>query len=249
VSDVVPGWYPDPSGRFEARFHNGKSWTADVSTDGQRFVDPLGTAPPQPGTTPVRAPYKSSTQQGSNKPATAAMVLGIIALAVGWMPFIVVLGVIAAVLALIFGTVGLRHSKTSGTGRSFALTGLITGAVGLAACVIGVALSVVVLDAIDRYENPDQHSASVTSCNLDGTTATLSGEISNLAERQADYSIQVAFVRPGTDNTQHSTRVSVNNVPPGKTVKFEVDREVALDDIDCIIRGVDGPLPFGLEID
>jgi hypothetical protein len=249
VSDVVPGWYPDPSGRFEARFHNGQSWTADVSTDGQRFVDPLGTTPPQPGATPVRPSYKSSTQQGNNKPATAAMVLGIIALAVGWMPFIVVLGVIAAVLALVLGTVGLRHSKTSGTGRSFALTGLITGAAGLAVCVIGVALSVVVLNAIDRYENPNEHSASVMSCNLDGTTATLTGEISNLAEREADYSIRVAFVRPGTDNAQHSTRISVSDVAPGETVTFEVDREVALDEIDCIIRSVDGPLPFGLEID
>jgi hypothetical protein len=249
VSEIVPGWYPDPSGRFEARFHNGQSWTADVSTDGQRFVDPLGTAPPQAGTTPAPTSYKSSTQQRSNKPATAAMVLGIIALAVGWMPFIVVVGGIAAVLALAFGIVGLRNSNTSGIGRSFALTGLITGAVGLAVCVIGVVLSVVVLDAIDSYENPREHSASVTSCDLDGTTATLTGEISNLAEHQADYSIQVAFVRPGTDNAQHSTRISVNKVPPGETVAFEVDREVALDDIDCIIRSVDGPLPFGLEID
>jgi hypothetical protein len=251
MSDIVPGWYPDPSGRFEARFHNGIAWTADVSTDGQRFVDPLGTAPPQPGASPARSSSQSGipVQQASNKPATAAMVLGIVALAISWMPFIVLIGGIAALLALAFGTVGLRNSKTSEVGRSFAMTGLITGAVGLALCVIGVALSVVVLDAIDRYENPEAHSASVTSCRLDGTTATLAGEISNLAGRQADFSVEVAFVRAGTNNTQHSTRVSVNDVAPGETVTFEVDRKVALDEIDCIIRGVDGPLPFGLEID
>ena len=45
-----PGWYPDPSGRFEFRFHNGSLWTADVSTNGQRYVDPLGAATQRPVT-------------------------------------------------------------------------------------------------------------------------------------------------------------------------------------------------------
>ena len=251
MSDIVAGWYPDPSGRFEARFHNGTAWTADVSTDGQRFVDPLGTAPPQPGAAPTDSSYGSGHQdeRASNKPATAAMVLGIVALAVGWMPFIVVIGGIAALLALILGSVGLRNAKDSGIGRSFALTGLITGAAGLAVCVIGVVLSVAVFNAIDRYENPRPHSATVTSCELDGSTATLTGEIRNLADQQADFSVKVAFVRPGTNNAQHTTRISVNNIPPGDTVIFEVDRQVSLDEIDCIIRSVDGTLPFGLEID
>jgi hypothetical protein len=244
VNEVAAGWYPDPSGRFEARFHNGSAWTADVSTDGQRFVDPLGTAPPS-STSQSGQP----AERARNKPATAAMVLGIVALAVGWMPFIVVLGAIAAVLALIFGTVGLRQSGATGAGRAYALTGLITGAVGLALCAIGVALSILVFDAIDSYENPSANTASVTSCELVGTTATLTGEISNLADREADFSVQVAFVRPGTNNAQHTTRVPVNDIAPGETVVFTVDREVSLADIDCIIRGVDGPLPFGLEID
>lgn len=36
------GWYPDPLGRYDNRWFNGTSWTADVSTDGARRVDPLG---------------------------------------------------------------------------------------------------------------------------------------------------------------------------------------------------------------
>lgn len=36
------GWYPDPLGRYDHRWFNGTSWTADVSTNGARHVDPLG---------------------------------------------------------------------------------------------------------------------------------------------------------------------------------------------------------------
>ncbi len=46
--DSPQGWYPDPLGRYDHRWFNGTSWTADVSTDGARHVDPLGiTSPPQ----------------------------------------------------------------------------------------------------------------------------------------------------------------------------------------------------------
>jgi len=240
MNDVAPGWYPDPTGRFETRFHNGVTWTADVANNGQRFVDPLGTAPPRTTT---------SANGGGNRQATAAMVLGIVALAIAWMPFVVIFGVVSAVLALVLGTVGLRRSSTSGTGRAFALTGLITGAVGLLACVVGVLLTVVVIDTIDRFENPPPHEATITSCELDGSTATLTAEITNLGNSTADFSVKIAFVRPGTDNAQHSTRVAVDNVPPGGSAEFGVDRRVALDEIDCIISSIDGPLPFGLELD
>lgn len=39
------GWYPDPLGRFDHRWYDGTRWTADVSLDGVRRVDPAGIAP------------------------------------------------------------------------------------------------------------------------------------------------------------------------------------------------------------
>ena len=44
----MSGWYPDPTGRFEYRFHNDQGWTADVSTGGRRSVDPLNTSSTPP---------------------------------------------------------------------------------------------------------------------------------------------------------------------------------------------------------
>ena len=232
-----PGWYPDPAGRFETRFHNGHAWTADVSTNGDRYVDPLGVGTPQP---PDSQP---------NRLATAAMVLGIISLAVGWMPFLFVVGAIAALLALVFGTVGLRHSRASDSGRSYAVTGLVTGGVGLITCVVGLLLSIVVIDALDRYNHPNPNEAVISTCDLSGSTATLIGELTNLGDDTADFSIDTAFLRPGTNNAHRSARIAVNNVAAGTSAEFEVTRDVSLAEIECIIRDVDGPLPFGLEIE
>ncbi len=59
----------------------------------------------------------------------------------------------------------------------------------------------------------------------------------------------VGFVRPGTDNADRTSRVDLDDVGPGERVEFEVERQVGLDDIDCIVLDVNGPLPFGLAVD
>ena len=38
---AVPAWAPDPSGRHELRYWDGRAWTADVSTGGVQTSDPL----------------------------------------------------------------------------------------------------------------------------------------------------------------------------------------------------------------
>jgi hypothetical protein len=60
MSQVSPGWYPDPSGRFAQRYHDGTRWTEHVAdAGGQRSVDnPEGQAAPSTN------PYDSGTQQG-----------------------------------------------------------------------------------------------------------------------------------------------------------------------------------------
>jgi hypothetical protein len=46
MSQVSPGWYPDPSGRFAHRYHDGARWTEHVAdADGNRATDvPAGQA-------------------------------------------------------------------------------------------------------------------------------------------------------------------------------------------------------------
>lgn len=240
---AAAGWYADPTRRYEHRYYNGQTWTADVSSGGQRFVDPLAT------TTPADTGSDDPNNTSNNGLGTAAMVLGIVAISISWMPFVVVLGVIAAVLALVFGWVGLRRAKASGANRSFAIVGLATGASALVAAIVGLLLTMVVLDVYDDYLNPQPNKIAVTECELQGSRATMAGVLTNTGDRTADYSVLIGFVRPGTDNAHRSERVSIDNVEPGADAAFTAQSQVDLEAIDCVILGVNGPLPFGVVVD
>jgi len=243
---VRPGWYTDPLGRFELRYYNGTSWTADVSVGGSRFVDPLGvTVGPRPST----PGSVSDRPESANSAATAAMTLGIIAVAIAWLPFIVVLGVIAAVLAMTFGVVGVRRAGSSGVGRSRAIVGLVTGASAIVAAALGAMLTFIVLDVYDEYIDPGPHETAITSCELVGSRATATGALTNLGTESADFSVLIGFVRPSTDNPHRTIRAVLDNVGAGQRAEFEVERQVDVDEVECIVIEVNGPLPFGLSLD
>lgn len=96
--------------------------------------------PPQP---PQQVIYQQVVKGPSNGQAVAALILGIVAIAIGiWSP-IPFLGIVTAflaflpaLLAVIFGHLGLRVSATNGVGRGQALTGLILGYVTLGIIVL-----------------------------------------------------------------------------------------------------------------
>jgi Protein of unknown function (DUF2510) len=228
-----PDWYPDPLGRFEFRFHNGAEWTSDVATGGVRYVDALGIAAPL---------HQQTSPARRNKMALAAMILGIVSVTIAWMPFVVVVGAVCALLAIVFGVIAVRHVD----GRGFAIAGLVTGVVGAGLCVVGVLLSVAVFHEFDAYAFPAESRAGITSCEFDGARATATGEILNLDDEPADFTVTVVFLRPGTDNAHRSAEAVVDDVAPGEVATFEVSREVRLEDVTCEIDGVAGPLPFGI---
>lgn len=230
------GWYPDPLDRFDSRYHNGDAWTADVSQGGERYVDPLGTGP-------------GRDLGARNGMAIAALVLGVIGVGIGWMPFLVVIGLVAAILAIIFGVIGLRRSRELGVGRSQAIVGLTTGGCGLAASVLGVLLTVAVLDLVDAYENPNPNSAVIDTCSTNGDVVTAAGHITNHGDSEADFVVRVDFLRAGTDNAHRKTNVSVDDVQAGETSSFTVTRVVGLEDVECVVSRVTGPLPFGLDLE
>ncbi|MEX1079523.1 MAG: hypothetical protein WED09_10490 [Homoserinimonas sp.] len=88
--------------------------------------------------------YQQVVRPPSNGMATAALVLGIIAIAFGVWSVIPILGLFAAftafvpaVLAVVFGAIGRTRSTTlAGIGRGQALTGLVLGAVTLTIIVL-----------------------------------------------------------------------------------------------------------------
>ena len=217
-----------------------------MSTGGERFVDPLGVDVGQHAGQTTRS---AATENAPTSLATASMVLGIVAVAIAWIPFVVVVGAIAALLALAFGIIAIRRSGPSGAGRSRAVVGVITGASGLLAAGLGTLLTFVVLDVYDSYLNPPPHETVITSCEVVGSRAIATGRLENLGDDTSDFSVLVGFVRPGTDNPHRTTRVSLDDVEAGASAPFDAERQVELDDVDCIVIEVTGPLPFGLALD
>jgi hypothetical protein len=55
------GWFPDPFGRHERRYWDGRQWTHHVASRGRHGVDPAGTAPARAGWFPD--PYRPHEQR------------------------------------------------------------------------------------------------------------------------------------------------------------------------------------------
>lgn len=79
--------------------------------------------------------------------AATALVLGIVAIVFGiWIPipifglFMMFIAFLPAVLAIVFGHIGLTNSARSGVGRGGAITGLVLGYVVIALSVAVTAL-------------------------------------------------------------------------------------------------------------
>lgn len=231
------GWFPDPLGRHEHRYFNGATWTSDVSDAGQRRVDPFGTAP---GPAPAGGPSPESSGNGA---ATAAVVMGSIALAIAWIPFVAVAGLVLAVLALVFGIRGLRRSRSVERGRGAAIAGIVMGGLGLAAAVVGAFLTVAVLREVIDFIEPGPVTADVTDCAVDGRRVDVSGTIENRDDETHDYTVFVEF----SDGTDFAT---VEDLGPGETAVWDTTVRTRSIPTECdpnLI--VHGSFPFGVEVD
>lgn len=248
-------WYPDPTGRFEFRYHNGVSWTGDVSVDGERFLDPLrspSVAVVPPGFTAV--PFR---QTSSSAKARAAFVLGLCSLLIGWVPFLCLLALAAAVVGLVFAVGVLRRDardrRESGPlaaaqdrpGHSYAVAGLILAPLGLAASGIGVWLSVLTLREVQDFTDVGHYSTTDVSCDVGDGLATYTGTITNESSSVRSYDVTVEFVRPGTSVRLYIASTSVDDVEPGITATVVVNEVVSQPELECRLVGVTGPLPFG----
>ncbi len=227
------GWFPDPLDRYDHRYFNGISWTPDVSTGGQRFVDPLGT-------TPGNATGGRRTTNGA---ATAAVVMGSVGVALAWIPFIVLFGAVLAVLALVFGIIGVKRSRTSGVGRRASIAGIVMGGLGIAASVVGVILSIIVLREVIRFAEPGEVATEVTACSVEGRRADVSGTVTNLDDEAREYTL---FVEVGG----RTETVVVDELQPDETADWSTIVIMRSAGAECEPDiTVQGPFPYGIEVD
>jgi hypothetical protein len=229
-----PGWYPDPFRRYDLRYHNGASWTADVSAAGQRHIDPLGAqAAPAGGPPPPTGP------RGRNGIGVTAMVLGIIAASTAWLPFVFVGGAICGVLAFIFGMVARRRRLTHGPSQA-GTVGVVLGPIAIVLAVGGFVLTRVVLDVV----RPGKHEIVATSCDRVGDRQVFEGTIHNQSGRERSYTINVEFLREGSRNVVDRARTDVLDVPEGGSAPFTVSVPYPGTVLECRVDSVAGALDF-----
>lgn len=228
------GWYPDPLGRYDLRYHNGTTWTADVAVDGRRAVDPAGVSPsPVPGWGPA-------PPQPRNGSAVASMVCGIVAAALGWIPFVAFAMVALAIVAIALGAHGRRRARElGGSGSSQAIAGIWTGAAGLVLAGLGIALTFLFNAAYDRYEHPADHDVEVRRCGRDVEVA-----LTNLDDDDADFALLVTIDRAGGGDEER--RLELDDVEPGETRIGSLQPVAGDGAARCLVR-VDGPLPWGVD--
>jgi hypothetical protein len=86
--------------------------------------------------------FITQTAPPSNGLGTAAMVLGIISVVFVFIPILGLVAWITSPLALIFGLIGLGRAPKGG-----AITGVVTGCIGIAVCIMWVSALVAAASA------------------------------------------------------------------------------------------------------
>jgi hypothetical protein len=270
---TAAGWFPDPTGRFEFRYHNGERWTNDVSVDGERYVDPVGITTPGsvPAASGPAAPGPASSGPAPSAPAPSgppvagavplppgsiarppgrgkailAFLLGLGGVALAWTPFLFVIGLGLAVAALVLGVQVLRRRPTSGV-RGFAVAAVALAPTAVVLAPVGAWLTVVTWREFDEYLDPGPVAAEVTSCDVVGTRAEVTGTVRNLGDETRTY-VVVVEIREGGDVVDRID-ARVDGVAPDATAEWTAQGFVGdVAQPSCRVRDVTGPYPFDLD--
>lgn len=234
-----PGWYADPEGRYDFRYHNGSAWTNDVSRDGERLVD---------GETPGDGSSTGGELRHRDRRATVALVLAIIGLCLAWMPLFFVVGAACALVAIVLGARSRRRVPRDT--RGFAGLSMIIGAAALVVCALGVWLTFWIYDLIDAYENPPATEVHELACVADGSAITVSGTLTNVGDRRSRFRL-VVDVDPGDGPRHHIVPINVPALDPAEEAPFSTTRAIRTDTtgaLSCSVSAVTGPPPLGITV-
>jgi len=122
---------------------------------GPAYPGPGQSYPPQP----YSQPYGIAQPARHNGMAIGALVVSIVAFLLAVIPFVSVLGVVAAIVAVVLGFIGLRRVAAAG-GRGMAIAGV---AVGFVALVIGAVITIVVFSNLDTIAEGITDAASTAA--------------------------------------------------------------------------------------
>lgn len=110
---------------------------------------PQGMPAPAPQGMPAPAP-----QGGKKGMCIAALVLGIVAFVLGYIPYANIAAVICGGLGVFFGILGFKSYKEAGEANGMAVAGLVVAVIGCAAALVGFfSCTVPAISACCRYSS------------------------------------------------------------------------------------------------
>jgi hypothetical protein len=140
------GWYPDQSVDAPAgqqRYWDGSAWTDRTTAPTTVPTEAASTVPTGADYQPPPT-YQAAVQQAPrNGLGTTALILGIIGVLTGIIPFLFWVAGILGIIGLILGLVGLsRGQRGEATNGTMALWGIITSAVAVVLSIVGLVIFV-----------------------------------------------------------------------------------------------------------
>ena len=172
--------------------------------------------------------------------------VGIVSLAIGWVPFVFVLGAAGGVTAIVFGVIALgRIRREQAVGRSFAIAGITLAVAALGVSVLGFFLTRSVLREFDQYFDIGPHTAKIDKCVTTDGLVSLDGSITNDDAVTHSYTIIVSYNANG--EVLDTDKATVRSVAPGATATFHTTTFVTVDQVECVVDSVNGPTPFAAD--
>jgi hypothetical protein len=135
---IAAGWYADPAGPGTVRWWDGAAWTTTTAP----MPPPPPSAAPTPYVAPYVAPYGAVADDAGWNPmdllVPRARSLGVRALIWGIVGVVLPIAFLPAVMALVFGAMGLDHARRLQAAgwpadRRVPIAGIVLGAVSLVA--------------------------------------------------------------------------------------------------------------------
>lgn len=228
-----PGWYPDPTGRYEYRWHNGTSWTGDVAVDGRHFVD-------LDGLRGIDAPRRG------RRLAVAALVVALCSLAVAWLPVLFAVSVVGGLASFGMGIASARRARDDASTKGLAKGAVAVAAAALCLSVLGGFLTVQLGEQLVGLaeSEPGPYKIAIDECASDGTLLIARGTIENLDDSERHYDVTISISdSTGREVARGST--SVLDVAPSGSAEFTLSETADHDGaITCEVVTVTGRALF-----
>lgn len=200
--------------------------------------------PSSPAATPRPEPLASPAAGESNTMATLALLFGVLSF--------ICLGPVGAILAVIFGILGLSKARQlGGRGRGLSITGIVLAIVNFVMSIAAVIIVILIigaatdgtLDRLGSTASPSTFGIEITSCRVDAVgSAEFTGVIRNTTESTKSFVVSTEI----TDSfgaSVDSVPVPVIGIPPGGTRPWHaITFSVPVGDIACRVTGVNNLL-------